>query len=230
MNDQRNIDRVQDDRNTYSELSESDLTLLRRLLDDQIINKSGINAKRFRAQHDEHLDAISDLVGAGWVEERDGLYFVQLVGVAALSCSHSYAESLVYLCGHIFERLRRAYKVDPERKVLVEELPELVELPMSEVRKALPYLRQASLFGGYSTDLDTPDAYVLLSEDLIRYRGFGDILAQHTEWATRRSRERRAAANGSLRQAAEAEVVNRDASLSKRLPVKERVREVRTAL
>lgn len=229
MNEQQKADRAQVGADDYSALSKDDLAILRQLFDEQLASSSGVNAKRFRAQNDESLDAISDLVASGWIEDREGKYFVQLVGVAALSRFHPKAESLIYLCSHIYECLRRAYKADPERKLLVSELPELVDMPMGEVRKALPYLQQASLFGSYSTDIDAPDAYVILSEDLIRHRTFDAIVAQHQEWATRRSRDRQAAIQRSVDPGASSQAVKHDVDGLKR-PEKKRVKEVRTPL
>lgn len=156
--------------------------MLSELFDAQRREPGGVGYTRFRAQHAEHLDDLDRMAQTGWIERQDKVYFVPLVAVAELATTNAQADSIVYLCRHIFDCLRKLYVADPEKQYLIRDLAEIVDMPLGQVRRALPFLRQGSLFSGYTTDLQAPEAYVLIAEEVIRRKTFDEIIDQHYKW------------------------------------------------
>ena len=69
------------------------------------------------------------------------------------------------------------------------ELANLVDMPVERVRRALPYLQEAALFGSSSSiDLRESDAYIVCSEELIRHGSLDDIVIQRRAWLRERIR------------------------------------------
>jgi serine/threonine protein kinase len=154
----------------------------------------GVNVLRFRAKHDEKLEILNDMAAVGWIEQRDRFYYDTLAGLSELAATKRRAASLLNLCRRAFHCLRRQYKRDPEGQIAVTELAKLLKMPLERVNRALPYLRQASIFAGSSIDLNQPDAYIIPSEDLIRQKSLDAIIEQHRSWIADRIRHRAALA------------------------------------
>ena len=61
-----------------------DKPLLRELLGIALDSRSGVNAKEFRARHEDHLDALNRLEQGPYIEKKDNLYRIKLLALAEL--------------------------------------------------------------------------------------------------------------------------------------------------
>jgi serine/threonine protein kinase len=145
-----------------------------------------VNAMRFRATHDQGLADIDSLESEGWIRRENDIYGISIVGLSETRTLCTEAESILFLCGFLFDRLKPMYKKDPGRKVLLTDLAKEADLPLSEILKAMPYLKQASLFGGWGSDESAADAYVILGENLIRKQTFEQVIEEQRDWMPRR--------------------------------------------
>lgn len=167
-------------------LSPAEFELLRELFVQQGQERLGVNAKRFRASRGKNLSLIDDLVATAWIQQRADSYFVSLAGVAELAPTVAAAESLLFLLGHIFAVLRSLYESDPDKRHARDALVAAIDMPLGQVKSAFPYLSQALLFSTHSTDFDKPDAWVELSENVIRHSSFEEIVQQNQTQARAR--------------------------------------------
>ena len=93
------------------------------------------------------------------------------------------AEHLLAQCRQIFGHLRNLYKRDPEHPIPIIDFAVTVDVPADGVRKALPYLQRGLTFVAISGDLDTEAATVAISEQVLQYATFDDVLDQYRRWA-----------------------------------------------
>ena len=89
--------------------------VLAALFQEQLKEPRGVSAPHFRARNDQALSDLDDMVATGWIEQRDRLYFVKLVGVAELASTDVEAESVLRLCQRIFGHLRQLYRAIRKR-------------------------------------------------------------------------------------------------------------------
>lgn len=169
-------------------LSEHQTSLLRDLLAKQN-GSSGAPSLKFRADHDENLEDIASLQAEGWIENRDGEYFLSLSGLSEIRSLETRANDLLKICEALYVVLRALYKEEPNRTVQVAELAAIANLSPEDVQRALPHLKQAALFGGWSASENEPDSYIALSEELIRHKSFQEIIDVHRGWPLRRRQE-----------------------------------------
>ena len=147
------------------------------LLADLFSEGSGTSVVRFRAKHENHRGDIDFLQNAGYIEQNDRVYSISLIGLAAIRKSNQRAESLLYLCNHIYSVLQGEYRRDPERQIPLKSLPALVDMPEADVRRAVPYLFQAySIWSSRSGDWSSDTAFVLLSENVLDYGSFDAVI------------------------------------------------------
>jgi hypothetical protein len=117
--------------------------LLSALFHAQEANPLGVNWLKFRADHDEELEAIDALVAEGFIHRQEHNYLLKLVGLSEVG--EPSAESIQHLCRHLFDRMRRLYKQDPLRQVPLTEIAEVAEMPLAKIKRALPYLIEVGL-------------------------------------------------------------------------------------
>jgi hypothetical protein len=158
-----------------------DRQLLEELFTEISSQPDGVSAARFRAKHEDHLGDIDALVNSGLIERRDNLYWPRLEAIAELKSSNSRAESLLYLCSHLFQVLRKLYKEDPERRLTITALAQAADQPHDLIRRALRYLIHAPIWGGYSGDFSAADAYVMPGETILRYKSLDDWIDQQRQ-------------------------------------------------
>jgi serine/threonine protein kinase len=169
-------------------LAEAQRTLLVDLI--QIQQREGaVNALRFRADNDEQLAEIESLEGEGWIRRNEHDYVISLIGLSEIKAVSGEAESILLLCGNLFDRLKLLYKQEPGRKLFLTDFAEKVDQPLGEIKRALPYLKQTSIFGGWGLDENATDAFVVLGEDLIRKGSFAGIIDEQRGWALQRRSE-----------------------------------------
>ncbi len=166
-------------------LDETSITLLRKIFVGSTSSSIGINAQRFRAENYEHLELIDSLVSSGYIENRDGKYSLRLTTLPEIASKTPQVGSLLYLCEHLFGVMRQAYLSNLGSNISLDELSILADLPRQQIYAGIPYLSEASVIGGYSTDLTTSDAYVTPTEKLLRHESFNQVVEEMRSWANK---------------------------------------------
>lgn len=164
-------------------LDETSITILRKIFVGSTSSPTGLNAKRFRAEHHEHLELIDSLVSSGYIENRDGKYSLKLTTLPDIADSTPQVGSILRLCEHLFNALRQAYLNNPGEQISLDELSKLADIPKHKFYVVILYLNEASLISGYSTDFSANDAYVTPAEKLLRYKSFGLVLEEMRSWS-----------------------------------------------
>ena len=156
--------------------SDEDIALASEIL-EQSMRAGKVDAVRFRATHDEHLDCLDRLEKVQFLRRNiDNSYTISLYGI--LNIDNSITKKLRRNFEILFAILRRRYKENPGVSCFVSELQIESKLSMSQTVGALQYMLDASI-AGYSTDLTGPNAYVIPSESVLRFKSFNDALEQH---------------------------------------------------
>lgn len=173
-------------------LSATDRGLLGDLLKAQEENPLGAHCLRFQAAHENDLNEIDRLRSNGLIEQRDRVYAMKLLGLAMLASSNATAQTYLEHCSTVFALLRRNFKEDPEQKLPVSMLSAAAGLPDVDLIRALTYLRDAPIWGGYSTDLTKPDSYVVAGGLILQHKTLDSILNQQHQWALNSEAQREA--------------------------------------
>lgn len=163
-------------------LTEEMLALLADLFESVESEPTGVNALRFRANHEESLETLDTMVRIGALAKRDRTYLISLSAIAELASANLKAERLVYTCSQLFALLRAEYRNDPERTYSIRDVAELVKMPETQVLSAFGYLRQANIFSSIATQLSDATASFTLSEEIIQKKSFLDVIVQQRSW------------------------------------------------
>jgi len=163
-----------------------DRPLVRELLGIALDSPSGVNAKEFRASHEDHLDALNRLEQGPYIEKKDDLYRVKLLALAELKVDDARIETLVHQCDQVFCLLRAIYKDCTDAPVALAELVEKTHIPELQIRLVLTYLADAPIWGGYTSDLlGSKEVHVTPGENILRYKTFDDVIQQLRDGASR---------------------------------------------
>jgi len=99
-----------------------DRPLIRELLGIALDSRSGVNAKEFRARHEDHLDALNRLERGPYIEKKDNLYRIKLPALAEFKCEDAKIETLLRQCDQVFRLLRANYKNCLDAPVALAEI------------------------------------------------------------------------------------------------------------
>ncbi len=158
--------------------------LLRELVSQALGAPGGVDALKFRAAHEDHLDELDKLGESHYMEKKDNKYQLSLLALSEFKNEDQRVESILYRCSHIFSVLRRIYKQSPGATIGLDQLVKEVDLPENQVRKGLVYLTKVPIWGGYSTDLlKSSNVSVTPSESILKYKTFDDVISQLRQWA-----------------------------------------------
>lgn len=172
-------------------LSNESKKLLNDIFSESFKSANGVNALRFRADHDQFLSEINLLEQLGYVERRNDRYFIKPLTLAQLAKVNPNAHGMVDTCSLVFGLLRGLYKDNPGQEITVSDIAKNTSLSEYDVRTALGIIIQTSILGRYSSDLTTKDAFVAPSENILRYKTFETILQEMEDWAERRDSQYR---------------------------------------
>jgi len=143
--------------------------------------KPGVDSVYYRARHPEKRDILDALLKEGLLIGRnDEAYLLSLKALFILR--NPKAIEILSVCSEIFIALQILYKEDPKKPILVSELASRLGRPIHEIIKALVYLREAPIFGGYSTDLSDQKATIKAAERILDHSDFNSVLLQQWEW------------------------------------------------
>ena len=168
-------------------LDETSITLLRKIFVGRTSTSKGVSALKFRAAHAEHIKLIDSLVTDRYIESRDGNYSLMLTTLPEIASSTPQVGELFKLCEHLFRALRQAYLDNPGENLTLDVLSKLADLPRQRIYVGVPYLSEAYLISGYSSDLTATDAYVQPSEKLLTHESFSSVVEEMRSWSIKSS-------------------------------------------
>lgn len=165
-----------------------DRPLIRELLGIALDSRSGVNAKEFRARHEDHLDALNRLEQGPYIEKKDNLYRIKLLALAEFKGDDARIETLLNQCDQVFCLLRASYKDCTDAPVELSEMVQKTGISEFQLRLVLTYLAGASIWGSHTSDLlGSQEVYVRPGENILRYKTFDDVIQQLRDWASRPS-------------------------------------------
>lgn len=165
-----------------------DRFLIRELLYTASDLGPGINAKEFRAKHEDHLDALDRLEQSPYIEKKNNLYHLKLLALAEFRSDDARIESLLCQCDQVFCLLRAMYKKRTDAPVTLEELIQKTTIPEPQLRLVLTYLVDAPILAGYTSDmLRSEEVHVTPSERILRYKTFDGVVQELRDWASHSS-------------------------------------------
>jgi hypothetical protein len=151
-------------------------------------SRSGVNAKEFRARHEDHLDALNRLEQGPYIEKKDDLYRIKLLTLAELKGEDARIETLLRQCDQVFRFLRASYKDCLDSPVTLAEMVQKTYIPEFQLRLVLTYLADAPIWGSHTSDLlGSHEVHVTPGESILRYKTFDDIIQQLRDWESRPS-------------------------------------------
>lgn len=166
-------------------LKEINKILLRELMLQILSNPDGVDALKFRADHEDCLADIDELEKSIYIEKKNNKYEIKLLALSEFKAEDRWAGSMLYNCSNIFSELRKMYKQSPGETFRLGQLVEAVALPPIEVRKALIYLTQAPIWGTYTPDLlNESVVWISPNENILKYKTLDDVISKLRQWAS----------------------------------------------
>jgi len=163
-------------------------SLVRELLGIALTSRTGVNAREFRAKHEDYLDILDQLEQGPYIERRDDLYRIKLLTLADLRDDDARADAIIRRCDRVFCFLRRAYKDRTGVPIALAEIAQKTDIPEFELRLVLTYMTDAPIWGGYTSGLlCAQEVTVVPGESILRYKTFDDALQQLRDWAGHRT-------------------------------------------
>lgn len=165
-----------------------DRSLIRELLHVALDSRSCINAKEFRARHEDHLDALNRLERGPYIEKKDNLYRIKLLALAEFKGDDARVETLLNQCDQVFCLLRASYKDCTDAPVELSEMVQKTGISEFQLRLVLTYLADTTILVSRTSDLlGSQEVYVRPGENILRYKTFDDVIQQLHDWASRPS-------------------------------------------
>ncbi len=161
-------------------------SLIKEILNTALVSRTGVNAKEFRAGHEDYLDVLDRLEQGPYIERRDDLYRIRLLTLAELRDDDSRVEAIIRQCDKVFCFLRPTYKDRTGVPITLAEIAQKTDIPEFELRLALSYMTDAPIWGGYTSDLlRAQEVMVVPGESILRYKTFDSAVQQLRDWAAR---------------------------------------------
>ena len=141
------------------------------------IKRHGVSTKRFRADNYQNIQILDDLENKQFIEDRNGNYYVRLVPLLELSKINQKAEHILFLSDLVFRELHSFYRQSPGECIRLNEIAKHADIPRSDVNKALSYMVQSHIFGGYTTKFtEEEDASVTPGERILKFNSFREVV------------------------------------------------------
>ena len=149
-----------------------------------LTSRSDVNAKTFRASHEEHLSALDELERGLYLERRDDTYRPKLFSLIELKDADQKIDTVLNLCERVFSYLRAAYKKNTDAPIRLVQMVHDTGISEFELRPVLMYLTDAPIWGGYTSDLlRSQEVTVFPGESILRYKTFYDVMQQLRGWS-----------------------------------------------
>jgi len=154
-----------------------DMTLLRELFCATRAEYHGASRRGFLARHPNDVEEVERLIAAGDIQYRDGKYLrLPLLGLIELATVMPEAESVRYLCSHLFQVLRVAFIDAPDCTLSAMEIAKLADMPEKRVAGALEFLLDAPIFESWSTVTGRSYVSIVLSDRILKFQTFDDVV------------------------------------------------------
>lgn len=164
------------------DLSQPEKTLMGRLLDLQFSTGSPPPALKFRAENYADVPALNDLEARGFLRRVDNGYVIAMTALPFIGTEA--AGQLLQRMERVYAALRERYRASQDAPVTVSQLAAEVQLPVPEAAQVLRLMDDVSLWNrGRTTDLMQEGAYVIPSEDLLKYASYGAMLLEVRAWS-----------------------------------------------
>jgi diguanylate cyclase (GGDEF)-like protein len=164
-------------------LTRRQIDLLDALVKQAPHSQDGLDAARFRASHEDDLDALDDLERRQFLHRTDkNAYAIRIPALAATRDRNPRAEKSLFLAEQLFDFLRREYKVEPGRRWPLSEMAHAMDLPVGDIRRGVFVLITTSIWANRSTNLDDADAYVTPGEGVLKYKTFESLITEILRW------------------------------------------------
>jgi hypothetical protein len=143
----------------------------------EVVKKHRVSTKRFRADNYYCIQHLDDLESQRYIEDRDGSYDIRLISLLKLSETNKKAEHVLFLSDLVFKELHNFYKQEPGESIKLNEIVKRAGIDRSDVNKALSYMVQSHVFGGYTTKFaEDEEASVTPGERILGFNSFGAVL------------------------------------------------------
>ncbi len=166
-------------------------TISKELLSDifsaYLNSPEGVEALRFRVDNEEFLSEIDQLQSLDFIERRGNRDFIRLLALIQLAGENREAEIMLHNCSLVFDLLRGAYKKNPGKKVRSRDISKSIGYSQDDIGSVLNILVQTSIWGGYSGNHSSENAWVIPSESILKYKSFEDILQETQEQSKRKT-------------------------------------------
>ena len=162
----------------------------RKILKDILLEENGaeqpVDAVIFRSRNERYLDALDELENSSLIERQNEFYNIKILGLVELEDEIDYAQNMIRLCGTIFDVLRSFYKSTPKDPIDLTQLSLSVRENEYLVRRALTYIKETPIWGGYTSDvIHNTEVKIKPSESILRYQSFKEVIAQLIEWSNK---------------------------------------------
>jgi diguanylate cyclase (GGDEF)-like protein len=167
-----------------SNYSAKDLAALRELHEVNLLIGSGVDAKRYCAQHEDCRDVLDDLVRRRLVRSELGKYWVSMIGLSLIGDDVS--RELFDRFEKLLSIMRAQYKKNLDADLKVADLASLADLSYADTAEALEYMIELPWWSGRSNEFhNSVNAHVSPSERILDHKTFEGFLAEAQREAMR---------------------------------------------
>jgi len=163
------------------DLSNQDIKLLQDIFSASLTSSNGSNAARYRADNEQFIPNLDQLVSRRLLIQQNGNYSITLLALLHLAEQDIKAHNLMEKFDHVFASIRSHYKQYLQKHLTVAEITQQTGIPEKEVEMALKFLVQTPLGLGYSSDAMKKIQSVNASEGILKYKSFNDILKEYKD-------------------------------------------------
>jgi hypothetical protein len=164
-----------------SHFKESEQGLLNLLLQEVQVRGGGVPAAKFRADHWDDIEALEKLEEGKWLRRENEQYLVQSTVLPLLDST--VARELLSSTERIYAVMRAEYREQQQAPVLVSTIAAKTGLSHDVAAATMTLMLDASLWcSGRSAVLHQTESQVNLSESVLKYKTFSDLLAEVRSW------------------------------------------------
>lgn len=161
--------------------NESEQGLLNLLLQEMQVRGGGVPAAKFRSDHWEEVEALEKLEEGKWLRRENEHYLVQSTVLPLLDSA--IARDLLSSTERIYAVMRAEYRQHQQASVLVSTIAAKAGLTHDVAAATMTLMLDASLWcSGRSAVLHQTESHVNLSEAVLKYKTFSDLLAEVRSW------------------------------------------------
>lgn len=190
------LDKTSHTERIHALLSDQDKKLLTELVKNGSMMGAGVEAKSFRAQNFQDLQAIERLENIGLISRVNERYFVDLIALPHLQARP--ATDILINCEKIFPVLKAHYLQNQTESITISEVAKRTGITLTPASIALNYMIHSKCIGGRSANLFSGlDSYVFPAEDILRFDSFSAVIEQQSSWRQNYTDPRLAMSSGS---------------------------------